>query len=71
MIKNLLRLFVGFLAVFGLINLVYSAFYATRWVLTGVWVQGGGDRCFAGVLLGLLSAVLMVLPLSMLDAMKD
>ena len=33
---------------------LFALFYAMRWVLTGRWVEGGGERAALGLLFGFI-----------------
>lgn len=41
--------------------LVFGLGYTMRWVTTGQWVPGGGDRASAGILIGMLLAFLGIM----------
>lgn len=34
--------------------IVYPLFYSMRWVLTGKWVEGGGERAGIGIMIAML-----------------
>lgn len=45
------------LVILGCPFLLFAIFYAMRWVLTGRWIEGGGDRAVFGLLLGIILLV--------------
>lgn len=48
------RLFQIPCVIFGSPLLLFALFYATRWVLTGRWVEGGGERAAIGLAFGVI-----------------
>lgn len=51
------RVIQGILVAAALPMLSLTVFYVSRWVLTGIWTHGGGDRALVGFWVSLLVMV--------------